>query len=88
MNSLGVACILLERIKPTCIAGSGAAKVSSRARRRPMLVERSPTPEPTFPGLPHRRSSYLGCGLASARVAAAIGTWGEAVAAAEVERKP
>jgi hypothetical protein len=53
-----------------------------------MLVERSPTPEPTFPGLPHRRSSYLGCGLASARVAAAIGTWGEAVAAAEVGRKP
>jgi hypothetical protein len=56
-RDLSPAAYNLERIKPMCIAGSGAAKVSSRARIRPMLVERSPTPEPTFPGTPHRRYS-------------------------------
>jgi hypothetical protein len=35
----------------------GRQKSPRGARRRPMLVERSPTPEPTFPGLPDRRYS-------------------------------
>jgi hypothetical protein len=50
----------LERLKPTCLADPRAAKVSSRAMRRPMLVERSPAPEPAFPGLPRRRTANLG----------------------------
>ncbi len=38
-------------------ANLSAYRCPSGARRRPMLVERSPTPEPTFSGLPHRRYS-------------------------------
>lgn len=58
----------LDRVRGPCVAGSGAAHVSSRmagAARGSSSVHRPRSP--TTPGLPRRRSSQTGCALARSR---------------------